>query len=218
MKLVIPYKFNHDKNGLELKYAIRSIHKHFSALSSVLLVGDCPDWFAGEYIECGDLMKQKERSMMLKILCADIKGPFLYSNDDFFALEDFSTYLPNYFDITCGEMARLHKVKKYRDMYLNCCLDWNNYDVHCPMIMYGERFKEKYLAMTDQLPIKTMYANDLEGVRMADCKIQGEHTIQEIEFKLRGRMFFSTKEDAINAEMMTILYRLYPQKSPYEKG
>lgn len=44
MDIVIPYKKDHN-NGLELRFALRSIEKYLTGYRDIYLIGDKPDWF-----------------------------------------------------------------------------------------------------------------------------------------------------------------------------
>lgn len=195
--------------------------KYFTPLSGVILVGDKPDWYTGEYTQCNDIKGQKERSMQGKILAAhELDTDFLYSNDDYFALELFDENLPNYYDVTCGELAELHQQQDYREMYNNCPFNWLNFDVHTPMIMEYRRFAQSVRDMDLQTPIKTTYGNyapALPGEYLCDVKIRGEHTVREIYGKIMDRPFFSTHDSAVNDDLVQVLQELYPEKSPVEK-
>lgn len=221
MRLVIPYRLPQD-GGIELRYAIRSMVKHFKPLSGVLLIGDKPEWFTGDHISYADLKGEKERSMQLKVLqCPD--EVFMYSNDDYFAAEDFTIDLPNYYDTDCRDMAASHPIDSYRKMYNNCLPGWLNYDVHTPMLMVRGSFKVSYHRMDEQTPIKTTYGNnatvwDPTKKYLADCKIKGEHNTFEIVYATKDRPFFSTHDSAVNADMITFLENLYPNASPYERN
>jgi len=222
MRLVIPYRLPAD-GGIELKYAIRSMVKHFKPLSGVLLIGDKPEWYTGDHIPYADLKGEKERSMQLKILQAP-DNIFLYSNDDFFALEDFYSTFPNHYDTTCKDLAERHPIASYRQLYSNCLHDWKNYDVHTPMVMYRRLFEASYNAMDAQTPIKTTYGNWAIRVIQDNCeylcdmKIRGAHSEAEIEYSIKDRPFFSTHDSAINEAMISVFEKLYPDASPYERN
>lgn len=219
MRLVIPYRLPAD-GGIELRYAIRSMVKHFKPLSGVLLIGDKPEWYIGDHIPYADLKGEKERSMQLKVLQAPY-AIFLYSNDDIFAQKDFNIELPNYYDTDCRDMAVRHPIDSYRKLYNNCLPHWKNFDVHTPMIVFNRVFKSSFNNMDAQTPIKTTYGNNsgLEETSkyLADCKIKGTHSLEEIIYATKDRPFFSTHNNAINADMINFLESLYPDGSPYEK-
>lgn len=222
MRLVIPYQYT--ENSEELRYAIRSMVKHFKPLTGVLLIGDKPEWFCGDHIPLADVMYPdqpgriwKERSMQLKVLaCPD--EAILYSNDDFFALQDFDI-TPYYYNVTCREMAERQTIMSYKDMYEQCDPEWKNFDVHAPMIMMLDKFRASYKEMTDidcQWPIKTMYAHDFIGTSFSDLKIRGHHTYAELEWLVKDRDFFSTHNSALNINLISFLKNLYTNKSAYE--
>ncbi len=226
MRLVIPYK--HREHSEELRFAIRSMVKHFRPLSGVLLIGDRPEWYTGAHIPVADVLRtdpppkiDKERSMQVKVLAVPDKR-FLYSNDDFFANADFGEDLPNYYDLKCWQMAQKAASSTYRTLYENCQDEWNNYDVHVPMIMDRAWFHVTYQEMTAaglQTPIKTTYAHVLpNSEQIADVKIRGAHTLEELEWGIKDRPFFSTHDSALNDDLLEFLSKLYPNKSKYESN
>lgn len=217
MRLVIPYRLPQD-GGIELRYSIRSMVKHFKPLSGVLLIGDKPEWFTGDHIPFADIPGEKERSMQLKVLQAPDDW-FMYSNDDFFAQKNFDWFLPDYYDTDCRDLAARHPIDSYRKLYNNCLPHWLNYDVHTPMVVRKNIFRAAYDTMDAQTPIKTTYCNYLDNfpVYLADCKIKGEHSHEEIIYATKDRPFFSTHNNAINADMINFLESKYPDASPYEK-
>ncbi len=218
MRLVIPYRLPQD-GGIELRYSIRSMVKHFKPLSGVLIIGDKPEWYIGDHISYADIPGEKERSMQLKVLQAPDTS-FLYSNDDFFCNASFSYYLPQYYDTNCGDLAVRHPIDSYRKLYNNCLPVWKNFDIHVPMFMNKTVFKLSYSAMDAQTPIKTTYGNYLQRVDneyLCDCKIKGEHSHEEIIYATKDRPFFSTHNNAINADMINFLESNYPDASPYER-
>lgn len=197
--------------------------KHFKTLSGVLLIGDKPEWYTGDHIPMADTLCPdnparvwKERSMQLKVMaCPD--EVFLYSNDDYYALQDF-TDTPAYFDTTCGNMAANHSMESYKRMYDNCLPHWLNFDVHTPMIIDRDKFREAFEAMDEQTPIKTTYGNYLKfkGEYYYDVKIRQDNTYDEIMYTIKDRPFFSTHNSCLNDNMMKVFEELYPNKSAYE--
>lgn len=216
MILVIPYR--HSQTGEELRYAIRSMVKHFKPLTGVMVIGDLPPWYTGEHVAMADIPGQKEYSLIRKIAyCAPATMYFLYSNDDFFALKDFDDTLPFYYSRTCAEMAKLSKSGVYRRLYEACNPDWKNFDIHVPMIMNSTRFRSEFLAMTSTQPIKTLYAHSFAGEPLPDLKIRGPRTMEEIYSTIKNAPFFSVHESAMTPAMWGVLGELYPNPSPYER-
>lgn len=208
MKVVIPYRYDKD-HGNELKYAIRSLVKHFKPLSEIVVVGDCPDWYAGAHIYLPDTDKRKEYSIYSKLI--QVKGVVCYSNDDYFALQPFDIDLPNYYRCQCRNVRPADKT--YRELYHNCPGEWLDFDVHTPMIIDTTKFNWDI-----DRPIKTYYANQnkLKGKYLADCKVRGTKTYEEIKYDIANRPFFSIDGNSKLGGMPRILNELYPDKSKYE--
>lgn len=210
MNLVIPYQ-DDGKDGFELRYAIRSMGKHFKRLNSAILVSDtCPSWYAGEFISYGNPTKRKEFNIYSKL--TQVTGTVLYSNDDYYALSDFGAGLPNYYEGYCREKKPVDR--EYKDLYANCPGEWFNYDIHCPMIIDTDRFRDWPI----DRPIKTAYANTnkLPGTYLTDCKIRHTPDYQEIVERIADRPFFSTHQNADRPGMLKLLLELYPKKSRFE--
>jgi len=214
MRVVIPYRLSGE--GLELRFALRSMFKYFAGISGALLIGDRPEWYKGDHIPLADLKGEKERSMQLKVLQAPDEV-FLYSNDDYFANQPFNYDLPDYYDTSCRDMAERHTVASYRAMYSACGPDWLNFDIHTPMIFVRRHFIKTFEGMIAQTPIKTTYGQDRKlGQYLCDIKIRGQHTKAELEAQVKGRPFFSTHDSAVNKSLITFLYEKYPVASPWE--
>ena len=209
MKVVIPYRFDKDL-GNELRYAIRSIVKHFKDFTGLVLVGDKPKWYTGYHIPARDISERKEYSIYRKLM--KVQETVLYTNDDYFALQDFNHTLPNYYNFKCSEIKPIDKI--YKDLYASCPGDWLNFDVHCPMVIDTTTF-----VWAIDRPIKTYYGNThhLQGTRYADCKLRGELSYGEIMQRIKHRPFFSTHDNSTTAGMAKVLNELYPEPSVYEK-
>lgn len=207
MKLVIPYRHDQNREGYELRYAIRSMVKYFKPLSGVVLIGDKPDWFKGEYIEAKDGMR-KEWNIVSKILSCPYED-FLYSNDDYFATEGFDETLPNYYS---GPLSSAQVFGKYtirRNNVMKVYPDGMFYDIHVPMIINLEKYKEANNVEWNKYEYlcKSLYGNFVGGgQQMVDCKIRAGA-------KLPEGWFFSTNDRT--ARLVT-LPELFPDASQYE--
>lgn len=208
MNLLIPYKHTKD-DGLELKYSIRSMVKHFKDLHRVIVVGDLPSWFIGIHIQAGDIPKHRELSVLRKIKKVD--GVIMYSMDDVFALRDFSSDLPNYYDGLCGSKNPIDRT--YKEFYKDCPREWKSFEVHCPMVI-----DTSLLTWDDDRLLKTWYANTnkLPGVELPDCKLKGEMSYNDIKDEIKDKPFFSTKDNIHRGGMMRVMNELYPEKSKFE--
>lgn len=209
MIVAIPYKLD-PQNGLELRYAIRSMYQHFLRMTGVILIGDKPDWYKGEYINYHNATdhRRKEQNMIEKV--ALMEGDFLYTNDDFYLLKTVSE-LPNYYQLENKSTSSV-----YKQMYRNMPEGWKDFDVHTPMMMNGEKFRE---SIQPGLPIKSMYANyhNLTGVLYEDLKFRQANNYKSIMQRLEGRTIFSTHNSCMNNDMLKVLEELYPKPSIYER-
>ena len=179
---------------------------HFKPLSGVVLIGDKPGWYKGEHIPSTDT-GAKEWNIVNKILLSPYED-FLYSNDDYFATEDFSTDLPNYYSTTLRE-ARVHG--KYVGRVINCRSVYPDglfYDIHTPMVINLTKYREaNNLPQTKEYLCKSLYGNFIGGgVQLPDNKIRNGKLIPP-------GPFFSTNE---RTAKLINLPELYPVKSDYE--
>lgn len=218
MIVVIPYT-DCKHNGTELLYAIRSMVKHFRAMTGLILVGDLPRWYKGDYLPYRDVPLRREYSMYLKAMAganaADEK--FLYTTDDHFALSDFDKTLPNYYNTTCADKALNSTSGRFKKLYANCPREWLNYDVHVPIVM--SKFNWSSHRLETDTPIKSTYANmaEVTGTQARDCKFFNNHTYDQIKAIIATKQFFSTSPFSQNKDMIRVFDELYPEKSKYEK-
>lgn len=215
--MVVVYTYRNDGNdGLELRYSIRSMVKHFKAFTDLILVTmDPPSWFTGKVVEFEDFKDKPALSIMAKMIRAEVED-FLWCADDHFALVDFDESLPNYYNKHAKQVDT-----RIRKMQGNCPGDWLNYMVHAPMVIN----REKMLAACNwaagrEFPIKTLYVNfnKLPGEIAKDCKFRGHNSYENIKALIRKQKFFSTAESAMQPDMLKVLNELYPIPSPYEKS
>lgn len=210
MRVFIPYKETKD-DGLECKFTIRSMVKHFKSMTNVILIGDKPSWYKGDHHQFEDVPNRKEYSIYRKLIL--LNETVLHCNDDFYALQDFDKDLPNYYSGLCREQAPMDKT--YRDLFRNCPGEWKNFDIHCPIVLNTQGFDEWLI----DRPLKTTYANfnKLLGTETIDCKIRYKPDVNEINYNIAGRMFFSSCDNAHENGMNRVLNSLYPNKSRYER-
>lgn len=173
-------------------------------------MGDAPDWYRGDYTPAQDIEKRKEFSIYFKL--TRYRGVCLYSNDDYYLLEDQDE---NFFYYNSGQRCRDKRPvdAKYKRLYDNCPGEWIDYDVHCPMIINTNSFDWEI-----DRPIKTYYANQnkLPGPIIADLKIRGVKDYYEIKQLIRDRPFFSSHGNAKLGGFPQLLNELYPDKTDFE--
>lgn len=222
MTIVIPYRDEvHD--GLELKYALRSIDKCLTGWSEVLIIGDRPAWYKGSVTTFRDLPGRKEFNIYSKILaaCADklVTDDFLMWNDDHFLLRSLHVK-----DIKHWHGRRIRiGISKARGSYgiklrkTGNEFPGNNFDIHVPIVYNKGKFGEIFSTRSDEICIKSAYCNSLgiTGEYMEDCKIDGQVSEAEIKRVIAGRLFFSSGTSICNG-MVNVLAGLYPGASRWE--
>jgi hypothetical protein len=215
VRLVIPYR--HDQaNGLELRFALRSMAKHFKGMTGVLLIGEKPPWYRGDYLQAQDVPGKKEYSIYRKILlCPD--PVFMLSGDDIFALKDFSSDLPLMYN------DRLDKVKKwgrYVERYQNVQQlypDGLNFDIHRPMPINLHEFQQANAPAdweNKEYLQKSVYGNYVNGLRGGAVQADDYKFRRPSDFHVQiDRDFFSTSDYLARR---VGLEKLFPDPSPYE--
>lgn len=204
MKVLYPYK-DDGKDGQELYYSIRSMEKHFKDMTGCIVIGDKPSWYTGEHIPASDIEGRKEYSVYLKV--KKVEGIVLYCNDDFYALKNFDSNLPNYYFGTCREMSRLVTERRFKDLFGKCLPEWKSFEVHCPMVIDTRLLN---LDDEDRL-LKTTYANrlNLPGVEQIDCKIRNDLNYGEVKERIKDKLFWSTSDNAYKPGILSMLKKLY---------
>lgn len=194
--------------GLELRYAIRSMVKHFKPLSGVCIIGDKPTWYCGEHIQAGDNTERKEFNIVSKILLSPYED-FLLTNDDIFAQQDFDETLPNYYNGPLKDAVCYGKYNLRRNNVMSIYPDGLFYDIHTPMIINLTKYKEANNVNWVQYEYlqKSLYGNFIGGGELLpDCKLRSAGPIPKVPF-------FSTNE---RSAKLINLQLLYPKQSEYE--
>lgn len=232
MNIIIPYR-HEVHNGLELRYALRSIEKYLSGYGDIYLIGDkFPNWVQNvKFINVPEPERKTSRNILIKIMAAfDQAGEtVLQWQDDIYLTNHMHTVNVKYWYEGTLEEA----IEKTRGNYKLICINTAYkitdlaiyYDIHTPIIyerQYFKRIVEKYKWHKAQYLVKSLYCRESfwpkpEGEEMKDCKLNGAMTQREIKDKINGNLFFSTSPQAIDPVMIEVLNELYPDKSKYEK-
>lgn len=224
----------------ELRYSLRSVHKYFTGLDKVVIVGHKPSFVTNVlHIPCQDSFPGsqafKERNICYKILraCAEeqISDRFLFMNDDYFFMrpievKKFPVYHKGKLEDSLSENMRenpyRHSLQNTYNILQALDCPTFHYDSHVPIIYHKKRF---IWAMSNVnwdveygYVIKSLYANqcNLGGEYLEDCKLQKPRTIKEILEKIEDRFIFSIGDRAINDDLKLLMQSLYPKPSPYE--
>lgn len=208
MNLVIPYR-NDQRGGHELRYAIRSMQKHFKNLDGVLLIGDLPGWFTGDYLPASDTPR-KEFSIVSKILQCPYDN-FLLSSDDIFAMHDFDETLPRYYSTTLKMAPVYGKYVHRRNNTMQIYPDGLMYDCHKPMVINRDLYAKAHDIPWNEREYlnKSIYGNFVGGgVQLDDYKLRTREVVDTT------RPFFSTNE---RTAKYVRFQDMWPTPSKYEK-
>lgn len=221
MDIVVPYRQD-AHNGLELKYALRSIEKYFHA-ENIILVGDKPDWITNViHIQAQDHAHRKEFSIKEKILTACklplLSDNFLMWHDDHFALKPTEIkYWHN--GLLKDELKKATRgYKGTMERTIERFPEGKNFDIHFPIVFNKQKFTE-IMIYQDEVCLKSFYCNSLniEGEYITDLKLNRPMVRGEIMASIDKRLFFSTGPLSLVGEMVEVWNELYPEKSKFEK-
>lgn len=229
MDIVIALGTGSKVQDLELKYALRGIDKYLSGHANIILSGTKPHWIRNvEHFPMEDVPGKKQFSIFQKIMavldfCSD---DFIFWNDDHFLLKPLETKDFKYWYEKDLQYWQSKAIGIYQKAITNTLElpGLNNYytDIHFPIVYNKVKFaklmnlewgKKEYV-------IKSAYTkNESEGFEPAfDLKLSDiRYTTEEINAKIKNRLFFSTGPHAITPFMKNALYDRFPYKSKYER-
>ena len=222
----------------EIRYSLRSIHKHLSNYRNIVIVGERPDFLQNViHIPYPDKHVCKETNIYLKILAAcqseQVSDQFLFFNDDHFLNHNFDApTFPFYYksDISIP-LLKLPQRNLYRISVMRTAriLRDNNFstkyfDTHTPIIYDKNKFIE-VMARYDWthrfgFTVKSLYSNSLgiQGVLEPDCKINFIGTKDQLSQCISSRKVWSIGNKAIGGGLGELMNELYPTPSPWEKN
>lgn len=222
MKVVIPYI---ETNTDELRYCLRSIEKYIED-PEVIIIGAKPEWIKDvDYIFYKDNPTYclKERNIFEKIII--VKEDFFFFNDDHILLEPFDKNTYHYSGTLSSRIKEFkpsNDCRKTVENTLELYGDIKNYYRHCPMFL-----QRNLLDPLTQLDwnkpwgycLKSIYChlNNIEGNEYNDLKIRDTSTAQSITETIEGRPYFSTDNGSYSNGMVSVLKKLFPGKSKFEK-
>lgn len=235
MDIVYPLGNGSTWKDLELLYSLRSVHQHLPDVDRVIVVGARPVWLTNiVHVPATDPHRCKERNIADKVVkaCAVADGPFLFANDDHFALVDQAATVPNWRAGPLQDLIRRLKVSShYRQALANtdaalkaAGLPVWNYDVHLPIVYDPAEFP-RIMAAYDWTKergytVKSLYANTAQvpPTPCADLKLSSPNTMTELVRLLTGRRWFSTSPGSLGPKLKELFGALYPTPSPWEVG
>lgn len=234
MKLVIPWL---GSDSTELRYCLRSMDMHMKGVTGLIIIGYAPPGWLKDYthIRYRDDINQKwsHRNVWEKLQTVQ-EEEFLWSADDVYLLKDFrAKRLPYYFTGPLTDQLTGRNPKNPYYATLSNTLDFIGleaiaYNTHCPIVIDKDRLNatmikmetiEGNLQVTGEVDwnkpygycIKTLYAQGMKGMQIADCKLMAK------EQDLTGRPWFSTSPTFMRRGGERLLKGLYPRPSRWEK-
>lgn len=227
--IIIPLGRGSKHDNIELRYALRSVHKYLAGYGRLILVGECPEWCRPDiHIEYEDSpgIRCKERNIYEKILvgCERSSAKFLYMNDDHFLLQPIliDKFPLHYKGHLKQSLQRTHSGYKYslnntvavlvKNGHMQLC-----YDTHAPCLMDRDKFTEIMPGYNWKLPygyvVKSLYFNTLKivGEQYPDSKLYDDNIVS-----VKGRQYFSISDSAITDKMLLWFEQHYGDKSRWE--
>ena len=222
MNIIIPYR--EANNGLELRYALRSIDKYLKIpFDNIYLVGlGFPDWLRNvEFLPCGEMRQKSSFNILNKVWAGLVHaGDSIQWQDDIYLTHDIHD-IPYYAEGTL-ETAMQKTHGNYKNLILNTALQITEtadyFDVHTPIIYRRDRFKKlfDYDWRKKTYLIKSLYSHGLSPEPFRDCKISGPMRKDELIKKIDSCTYFSTSPQGMSDDVIELLNELYPEPSKYE--
>lgn len=228
MTIVIPYK-DDILSGVELKFALRSIDKHLTGFTNVVIIGEPPEWYNGESVYVKDCVGRKQFNIYSKLLVAcelnNVTDEFIMFNDDHFLLKPLDvSEIKNWHDGYLSDTINKNHGARYRETIANTLQiipGALNYDIHTPCIYEKAMFKKLFHNRTDEICIKSYYFYFYDHAdpnnSMRDFKVNQLLSKEAIHELIKDRLFLSTSTNGMKKPMIELLEELYPNKSQWEK-
>jgi len=182
LHVVIPY-INGPHDGIELRYALRSIEKNLKSDVVVILVGEKPEWaknirhIQSPRVDGMDYMSYMDVCNKIKTVCElkDIGHAFIYMYDDTFfmnptdpkeirtfrAMENMAD-VKKWFATTTASKKWCSLLEKTLKELISKKLPIYNYETHCPRFFEVPKLRNliaRYHPEVDPWMITTLYYN-----------------------------------------------------------
>jgi hypothetical protein len=208
MTLLYPYTDDR-RDGFELWHSIRSMCR-YGKIDYVVVVGDKPSWYTGEFIKYPDIPGRKEWSIVVKVLQCPYDD-VLYCHDDIFALQPFDKEVYN-----TGPLQQWKGLGKYPERIratMSIFPNGLNYDCHTPMYINLSDYRQAHSrcdwTRRDYLS-KSVYGNHVNplSTMIPDVKLRTDKDFIETSWP-----FFSTNNRTARKIGLPLMYNV---PSPYE--
>lgn len=226
INIVLPYRLAHD--GIELKYALRSIEKYLTGFKDVYLVTDSPPkWYKGKVIHCFEESAKTSLNILNKLIKAgsvrEVGETFVQWQDDIFLLKPLDVKDIKYWYDGTIEQAEEKARGKYKRYVINTGMLIGGvslyFDTHAPIVYSTTYLKHIHSLVADKPRlIKSIYCNEAgdaaEYEEMSDCKFSEPYTL-DIKDQIKDKLFFSIGP-GVDDTIAGILEELFPTKSKWE--
>jgi hypothetical protein len=224
--IILPYR-PEIFEGMELLYALRSIEKNLSGFDNLIIIGQPPDWFKGEWVSAQNYPGRKQYTIYQKLLIAcelnNCSDNFIMWNDDHFLLQPLSVNDFKYWHngTLKDELARPNIYARYYNAVkktLDFIPDGINFDIHVPIVYNKDQFRKLFCNKQNEICVKRYYCNaiGLQGECMDDLKIDKLLSEEAIKELIKDRLFLSTTSNAMRAPMIKVLGEMFPFRSRWE--
>lgn len=236
LQFIIPYYLAESRSD-ELRWCLRSIHKHYQGQAHVTLIGDKPDWYVGHHINKPRLRSQpfrRYRDSLSKIdmirYCNEIGPDVMWVMDDCYFLRSFTAS-----DFAQGRindrkpgsggdewniMLRLTQAAQ-----IKTGLPVLDFSCHLPQMINRDRWHEMFerfeLAkqpMVWESLYGSMFAIDPQPHQGFMLRLQKSSRMVTYKPKLEKCWMLNHTHEAWNQSMRDWLAEQFPEPSPDEKS
>lgn len=240
--ILIPF-IKSGNEDVELRLALRAIHRYAAGVRNIYVVGQDPGFLAGKafHVSCPMFFSlAKDARIALQLLWAFDRQRTTEEvcmwNDDFM-LTDFCDIriLPRYQKgITLEAAAAKHRSRTYKATLAATGARLQaaghpamHYDLHCPMRYERACFRNLWRWWDESarskpgFVVKSIYANiygdPSTDLVLSDVKFMRWPGLEVFERTISDRWVFSYGDVALKGGLRAQLESLYPEKSPYEQ-
>lgn len=233
--ILLPLGSGSKNNDLELRVALRSIHKNVQGLRKVWVVGHKPAWFRDSDFAVSvprqEFRVPKESRIAYKVMWAfetlDITDAVAFWNDDYVVtlpadIRDIPAYYCRTLVVSGGGSRRYSQIKRATSDALIAAGNRNLFfDVHTPIIYERNRFLSLKEWWGNNYVVKSIYGNHFcidRAVRCRDCKFGTRNWPNTLAtFAEQKRWMFSYDDYAFGRlGLSKWLMAAYPEPSPAE--
>lgn len=214
----------------ELRYSIRSVIANVATVKNIWVVGDKPDWYAGNFIPTkpvGNSFENVRNNLRHVIANSEISEDFVLMNDDFFIVQKINSVSlyyggllnkryqehqelagPNFYATFLDKTDRVLKQMGIKEPL--------NYELHVPMPFNKIKLSE---TIDQKFSIRSFYANyhSLGGEDiLKDVKIYSHPQFITASSTLENGTPFVSTEDRSFTQNKDYFNELFPDSSPHE--